>query len=98
MPSRPRISYSDLRCELEEARWLLRQTQAKLAALEAVEPNDIAVQNALSYARGLGQSSPDRVPLRILAEAVTAGRRENRVLVRMLRERGETRTIADGGE
>jgi hypothetical protein len=85
MPTRPHRTYADLRDELEQTKWLLRQARLQLDAL--ADPDRLDLKDALAYARGLGASSPDRVPLRILAAGVEAARRDKRLTLRMLREK-----------
>jgi len=82
MPTRKHHTWTSLKTELETAQWLVRQQQLQLDAHRAVAPNDIELAEALRYADGLGKSSPDRVPLRILATSVRALRVEMRLMRR----------------
>lgn len=82
MPSRPSRSYADLRAELEQNQWLLREAQRRLQVLEASAPTDIELQTALAYADGQLACKADRVPLKILAAAVRALRTEQRLAKR----------------
>lgn len=82
MPTRPHRSYRDLRSELEQKDWLLREAQRRLQVLEAHAPTDIELQSALAYADGQMACKADRVPLRILAAAVRALRTEQRLAKR----------------
>lgn len=83
MTVRSHRPYADLRSELATTKWLLAQARTRLAALEAVEPSEPELKDALAYADGLGGCQVDRVPLKILAAAVRSLRREQRLAKRL---------------